>query len=77
MNISKKYLSIATAGLMLSAGSVQADELTANAGAASNYLWRGLTQSVNEAARFRRYRLCNGQRFLRWHVGIQCQLRSW
>ena len=50
MNISKKYLSIATAGLMLSAGSVQADELTANAEAASNYLWRGLTQSVNEAA---------------------------
>lgn len=50
MNISKKYLSIATAGLMFSAGSVQADELTANAGASSNYLWRGLTQSVNEAA---------------------------
>lgn len=50
MNINRKYLSIAAAGLLFSAGSVQADELTANVGVNNNYLWRGLTQSVNEAS---------------------------
>lgn len=35
---------------MLSAGSVQADELSANFAASNNYIWRGLTQTVNEAA---------------------------
>lgn len=46
----KRYLTIATAGLLLSAGAAQADELTANAGASNNYIWRGLTQSINEGA---------------------------
>lgn len=50
MNINRKYLSIAVAGLLFSAGAVQADELTANVGVSNNYLWRGLTQTVNEAA---------------------------
>lgn len=50
MKMNKKYLSLAAAGLMLSTGVAQADELTANAGASNNYIWRGLTQSINEAA---------------------------
>jgi uncharacterized protein (TIGR02001 family) len=50
MNLRKSYLALATAGLLATAGAAQADELTANAAASSNYVWRGLTQSVNEAA---------------------------
>jgi uncharacterized protein (TIGR02001 family) len=50
MKMHKRYLTIATAGLLLSAGAAQADELTANAGASNNYIWRGLTQSINEGA---------------------------
>lgn len=50
MTMQKRYLSLAAAGLLLSASVAQADELTANAGANSNYIWRGLTQSINEAA---------------------------
>ncbi|MDG1206924.1 MAG: TorF family putative porin [Pseudomonadales bacterium] len=50
MKFDKKILSLATAGLLFSAGTVQAGELTANAAAQSNYVWRGLTQTVNEAA---------------------------
>jgi uncharacterized protein (TIGR02001 family) len=50
MTLRKGYLAFATAGLLASAGAAQADELTANAAASNNYIWRGLTQSVNEAA---------------------------
>ena len=50
MKFDKRSLSLATAGLLLSAGTIQAGELTANAAAQSNYIWRGLTQTVNEAA---------------------------
>jgi uncharacterized protein (TIGR02001 family) len=50
MNLRKGYLAFATAGLLVSAGAAQADEFTANAAASNNYIWRGLTQSVNEAA---------------------------
>lgn len=50
MKLHRIYLNIAAAGLLIFTGSVQADQLTANAGVNSNYLWRGLTQSVNEAA---------------------------
>jgi uncharacterized protein (TIGR02001 family) len=50
MTLRKGYLAFATAGLLASAGAVQADDLTANAAASNNYIWRGLTQSVNEAA---------------------------
>jgi uncharacterized protein (TIGR02001 family) len=50
MTLRKGYLAFATAGLLASAGAVQADELTANAAGSNNYIWRGLTQSVNEAA---------------------------
>ena len=45
-----RILSLVTAGLLLSAGSVQADEWSANVSVSNNYLWRGLTQSVNESA---------------------------
>jgi uncharacterized protein (TIGR02001 family) len=50
MTLRKGYLALATVGLLASAGAVQANELTANAAASNNYIWRGLTQSVNEAA---------------------------
>jgi uncharacterized protein (TIGR02001 family) len=49
MNIKKGLLPVAAAGLLLSAGGVQAGELTANAGVANNYIWRGLTQNQNDA----------------------------
>ncbi|MCB1669918.1 MAG: TorF family putative porin [Gammaproteobacteria bacterium] len=45
-----RILSLAAAGLLATAGSVHAQSLTANAGASNNYIWRGLTQSSNEAA---------------------------
>ena len=48
--MNSRILSLAAAGLLLSAGTVQADEWTANFAASNNYIWRGLTQSVNEAA---------------------------
>lgn len=48
--MNKRILSLTVAGLFLSAASAQADELTANFGASSNYIWRGLTQTINEAA---------------------------
>jgi uncharacterized protein (TIGR02001 family) len=43
-------LCAAVAVLLAASGPAVAGELTANAGAASNYIWRGLTQTVNEAA---------------------------
>ena len=48
--MNSRILSLAAAGLLLSAGTVQADEWTANLAASNNYIWRGLTQSINEAA---------------------------
>ena len=48
--MNSRILLLAAAGLLFSAGSVQADEWTANFGASNNYIWRGLTQTVNEAA---------------------------
>ena len=48
--MNSRILSLAAAGLLLSAGTVQADEWTANFAASNNYIWRGLTQSINEAA---------------------------
>ncbi|MEX0965312.1 MAG: TorF family putative porin [Pseudohongiellaceae bacterium] len=48
--MNSRILSLAAAGFLLSAGTVQADEWTANFAASNNYIWRGLTQSVNEAA---------------------------
>ena len=43
-------VTLAAAGLLMSASAVSAQELTANFGATNNYIWRGLTQSINEAA---------------------------
>tara|TARA_R110002073_G_scaffold237090_1_gene398101 strand:+ start:2051 stop:2761 length:711 start_codon:yes stop_codon:yes gene_type:complete len=48
--MNSRILSLAAAGLLLSAGTVQADEWSANFAASNNYIWRGLTQSINEAA---------------------------
>jgi uncharacterized protein (TIGR02001 family) len=48
--MNSRILSLAAAGILLSAGTVQADEWSANFGASNNYIWRGLTQTVNEAA---------------------------
>ncbi len=45
-----RILSLAAAGLLATAGSVHAQSLTANAAVSNNYIWRGLTQSVNESA---------------------------
>lgn len=42
--------SLLVAGGLAAAPAVQADEWTANAAVSNNYIWRGLTQSVNEAA---------------------------
>jgi uncharacterized protein (TIGR02001 family) len=41
--------SIATL-FLTTAGSVQAQDLSANFGVSNNYIWRGLTQSINEVA---------------------------
>ncbi|MEH6557696.1 MAG: TorF family putative porin [Oceanicoccus sp.] len=48
--MNSRIISLAAAGLLLSASAVQADEWTANFAASNNYIWRGLTQTVNEAA---------------------------
>ena len=48
--MNSRILAIATAGLLLSTASVQADEWSANFGASNNYIWRGLTQTINEGA---------------------------
>lgn len=54
MNIKQKTLSLAAAplltGALLAAGPAVAGELSANAAVQNNYIWRGLTQTVNEAA---------------------------
>lgn len=50
MKMQKSTLLLASAGMLLNANIALAGELTANASAQSNYIWRGLTQSVNEVA---------------------------
>jgi len=45
-----RIITAAVAGLLVTAGSVQAQDWTANFAASNNYIWRGLTQSINEAA---------------------------
>ncbi|MEZ5489403.1 MAG: TorF family putative porin [Gammaproteobacteria bacterium] len=45
-----RILSLAAAGLLMTVGSVQAQSLTANVAVSNNYIWRGLTQSVNDPA---------------------------
>lgn len=45
-----RLLTLATAGLLATAGTVQAQEWSANVGMANSYIWRGLTQSINDPA---------------------------
>jgi len=48
--MNSRILSLAATGFLLTAGTAQADELTANFSASNNYIWRGLTQTINEGA---------------------------
>lgn len=50
MKIKHPKVCAAVAVLMTASGSALAGELTANAAASSNYIWRGLTQTTNDAA---------------------------
>lgn len=50
MKIKHSKVCAAVAVLMAASGPALAGELTANAAASSNYIWRGLTQTMNEAA---------------------------
>jgi len=43
-------ITLAAAGLLATASTVQAQEWSANAGLSNNYIWRGLTQSINDPA---------------------------
>ena len=45
-----RIASLVAAGLLMSTSAVQAQEWTANFAATNNYIWRGLTQSINEGA---------------------------
>lgn len=45
-----RIASLVAAGLLVSASNLQAQEWTANFSATNNYIWRGLTQSINEGA---------------------------
>lgn len=45
-----RIASLVAAGLLLSTSAVQAQEWSANFSATNNYIWRGLTQSINEGA---------------------------
>ncbi|MCI5106115.1 MAG: TorF family putative porin [Pseudomonadales bacterium] len=45
-----RIASLVAAGLLLSTSAVQAQEWTANFSATNNYIWRGLTQTINEGA---------------------------
>jgi uncharacterized protein (TIGR02001 family) len=45
-----KYLSAITIFLMMQASMTLAGDLTANIGVTNNYIWRGLTQTQNQAA---------------------------
>ncbi len=51
MKIDAKLVSAVAGTMLISAGNgALAGELTANAAASSNYIWRGLTQTMNEPA---------------------------
>lgn len=56
MNIKRTNICAVAAALLAASGSALAQEpgtggsLTANAGVSNNYIWRGLTQTINEAA---------------------------
>ena len=43
-----RMITLAAAGLLATAGTVQAQEWSANVGLNNNYIWRGLTQSIND-----------------------------
>ncbi len=45
-----RIASLVAAGLLVSAGNLEAQDWTANFAATNNYIWRGLTQSINEGA---------------------------
>ncbi len=45
-----RIASLVAAGLLMSTSAVQAQEWSANFTATNNYIWRGLTQSINEGA---------------------------
>ncbi len=50
IEIMKVLKSICVAGVMTAASTTAVAEVTANAGATNNYIWRGLTQTTNQAA---------------------------
>lgn len=45
-----RIISLAAVGLLATVGTAQAQEWSANFSVGNNYIWRGLTQSVNETA---------------------------
>ncbi|MCY4264041.1 MAG: TorF family putative porin [Gammaproteobacteria bacterium] len=45
-----RFYPLVTVALLLFASAVQAQQWTANFSATNNYIWRGLTQSINEGA---------------------------
>lgn len=51
MTIMNRHLTMAAAGLLMASSVTHAaGDLTANAAVSNNYIWRGLTQTINEAA---------------------------
>ncbi len=72
--MNSRILSLAAAGLLLSAGTVQADEWTANFAASNNYIWRGLTQSINEAAISGGIDYAADSGFYHWNLGFKREL---
>ena len=50
MKFNKTLVTLAVVGSCLSSQAVLADSLSANASVANNYIWRGLTQTMNEPA---------------------------
>lgn len=50
MKFNKTLVTLAVVGSCLSSQAVLADSLSANVSATNNYIWRGLTQTMNEAA---------------------------
>ena len=50
MKFNKTLVILAVVGSCLSSQAVLADSLSANASVANNYIWRGLTQTMNEPA---------------------------
>jgi len=45
-----RIITLAAAGLLATTGVAQAQEWSANVGFSNNYIWRGLTQTINEGA---------------------------